>query len=133
MTGPIRTLILGGAAIGLMTSQVAVAAPSRVDPLVSLSALGTAQSRAAVCAAGAAAVASAATAQPGQTGGCVLPVGAAQAAPPVGQGPMLAPRPARSISSLALIGGLVAILAGAAFLLLDDDDGDGDLQPISPA
>lgn len=61
MSKPFRSMALAVGAAALLSGQVAYAAPttSRValDPLFALSVLGTAQSRAAACAAGSAAVA----------------------------------------------------------------------------
>ena len=138
MPTPVRTLLVAAGAAALLSAQIATAAPvPRIDPLVSLSALGTAQSRSAVCAAGASAAiaAGAAAAQAAPAPGCVLPVTGTPVASPVSQAPppfVEAAAPA-GIGTLPLILGLAAIVAAAALLLSDDDDGEGDLIPISPA
>ena len=134
----IRTGVLAAGAAALISAQAAYAAPAQitptVDPLISLSVLGTAQSRSAVCAAGTAATAGAAAqaAPPG----CVLPVTAPPPAP-VAQtvAPPVAPLaagPGKEIGMLPILGGLAVLAAIAAFFLLDDDD-DDELEPISPA
>lgn len=136
MLGSYKNIIAAAGAFALLSSQAAYAAPARIDPLVALSALGTAQSRTAVCAAGAtAAAAGAATAAAqGAAPGCVLPV---QAAPPVAQTP---PPPyvetaaaPKAMGMWPALLGLVALAAVAALLLSGDNDDEGDLTPISPA
>jgi hypothetical protein len=139
MSTSIRCVLLVGAA-ALFSAQAATAAPralSSVDPLVALSVFGTAQSRTAVCAAGAAAAAagaatmaaSAAAAQ-GPGPGCVLPVTAPAAPPPlVGQA---VPPPLRApfgIGAWAIIPGLIGLLAILALHAVDDDDDR--IEPIS--
>lgn len=138
MLGSYKNMIAAAGALALLSTQAAYAAPApRLDPLVALSALGTAQSRTAVCAAGAsAAAAGAATAAAqGAAPGCVLPVtGApppvAQTAPPPYVETAAAPK---AMGMWPALLGLVAIAAAAALLLSGDDDNDGDLTPISPA
>ena len=134
-----RTSVLAAGAAALIAAQPLYAAPAQiapsVDPLVSLSVLGTAQSRAAVCAAGTAATAGAAATQAAPPG-CVLPVTALPPAP-VAQtvAPPVAPLaagPGKEIGMLPILGGLAVLAAIAAFFLLDDDD-DDELEPISPA
>jgi hypothetical protein len=130
------------AASMLGTSAASAAAPvaRNVDPLVALSVFGTAQSRAAVCAAGANAAAAAGTAVAAQApaAGCVLPV---LDAPPVAAAPpppppaevALAPAAASGgVSVLPLLLGLAAIVAIAAVVIKhNDSSGEIDL-PISP-
>lgn len=138
-----RTRVLGAGAAALLFSQTAYAAPAfhapAIDPLVSLSALGTAASRAAVCAGSTAAVAGAATAMAqGPAPGCVLPVTApppVAAAPPVAEALPPPPPPAggMGIGTLPLLLGLAAIIGVAALVLSGDDDNDGDVTPVSPA
>lgn len=142
MSWAIRKFTLVAGAAALLSSQAAIAAPTArapaVDPLVALSVFGTAQSRAAVCAAGAsAAAAGAAVASAAQAPapGCLLPLQATPTPPPATTEvvpPPLPPEPGKSIGTLPLLLGLVAIAALAAWLLLDDDDDDGELIPISP-
>lgn len=97
------------------------AAPA-VDPLVSLSVLGTPQSRAAIC-------------SPSQIGNrCVFP-GAASlttAAATAAATQTESPTPPKSIA-WPLIIGLIAIIAVAALILSSNGDGEGDLTPVSPA
>ena len=141
MNWRIRTGVLAAGAAALLSAQTAYATPASaftMDPLVSLSALGTVQSRTAVCAAGstAAAMAGTAAAQAAPPG-CVLPVTAPAVAPvaetvPPPLAPAMAPAPGKEIGMLPILGGLALLAAIAAFILLDDDDGDGDLEPISP-
>ena len=127
-----RTCVLAASAAALVSAQAAYAAPmaaaSTIDPLVSLSAFGTAQSQAAVCAAGAAAAA-AATAQGAP--GCVLPVSGATAPPVMSQGaPLPPPGPGfAGVGAWAVIPGLLGVLALLAFLNAGDDDFD---VPVSP-
>jgi hypothetical protein len=136
----LRSCALAAGAAALISSQAAYAAPSLtkpiVDPLVSLSVLGTAQSRTAVCAAGASAAAAGAAVAAAQAAppGCVLPVTAPPPTPVTQVAPApLPPAPGPGIGTLPLLLGLAALLGVAAWLILRDDDGDGDLTPISPA
>lgn len=133
MSRGFRAFVLAAGAATLLSGQaVAASSAPRLDPLVSLSVLGTAQSRAAVCAgslAGAAAVAAQAPAP-----GCVLPVTTPPPAPPppVTEGVLPPPPPpGGGIGIWPLLLGLAAIV-GVAALILSGDDGDGDLEPISP-
>ena len=140
MTWAIRTCALALGAAALLSAQTVYAAPGTtqpaVDPLVSLSVLGTPQARSAVCAAGAsAATASAAAAAQVVTPapGCLLPV-TTPAPAPVGQ-PVLQPGPVPGPGFNPLLGILGALLLAGLFyaVLSGDDDADGDLAPISPA
>lgn len=141
MTWAIRSLALAAGAAALLSTQAAAAvpAPPRVtfDPLVSLSVLGTAQSRAAVCAAGSAAVAAGAAAAQAVVPGCVLPVVTPTAPPPPVSTTNLPPPPPVSggglgINPLFLLAGLVAAGVLAWVLLDKDDDDDLEPEPISP-
>ncbi len=106
------------AATALLSTQAAYAAPANtapgLDPLVSLSVLGTAQSRAAVCGAGAQ---------------CALPAAAVAASAAAAQ-PYDGPRRGPGVWPLLLGLGVVVILI--AVILSGNGDGDGDLTPISP-
>lgn len=126
MTWAIRSCALAAGAAALLSAQAVYAAPaqmpvSSVDPLVSLSILGTQQSRAAVCAASTAcnvpasmASASAATAAASAT--------AAQAeGTPKRFSPLLL-----GLGVAAFIALLVAITSGG-------HNGNGNLNPVSPA
>ncbi len=140
MSTSIRCVLLVGAA-ALFSAQAATAAPRAlpsVDPLVALSVFGTAQSRSAVCAAGAAAAAAGAATMAASTAaaqgarpGCVLPITAPVAPPPVVGQTILPPVASGGfgIGPLPLLLGLAAIAALAVLLLDDDDD---DLLPLSP-
>lgn len=141
MTWAIRSMALAAGAAALLSAQAVHAVPlnSRlaVDPLVSLSVLGTAQSRSAVCAAGAAAVAAGAAAAQGlvPATNCVLPITGPRPAPPVTTSTLPPPPPPGGMGFnplLGILGALLLIGLGAAFLL-GDDDADGNLEPISPA
>ena len=128
----IRALILAAGAAALLSGQaMAAASAPRLDPLVSLSVLGTTQSRVAVCAGSIAAAA--ATAAQAPPAGCVLPITAPPPPPPVVTEPVSPPPPPGDggIGTWPLLLGLAALVGLAALLLLDDD-GDGDLEPISP-
>lgn len=140
MTRAIRRFALAAGAAALLSTQAAYAAPTAVrtvDPLVSLSVLGTAQSRAAVCAAGAGAAAAGAAvaAVQGAPAGCLLPL--TDTPPPVvpqaAAPPPPLPAPGKRIGVLPILLGVLAIAALAFLILDDDDDSDGDLIPISPA
>ena len=126
--GSIRSLAAAVVAISLTASSMASAAPAAISPLVALSAFGTAQSRASVCAAGAAAVAAAGTAVAAQgQPGCVLPVMDAAPPPLVSEAPPMAPMaPAAPYVVAAAAPNLLPLLAGlalfaGAFFLLDDE------------
>lgn len=130
-----RTLLAAGAA-ALLSTQAAIAAPvsmaSAVDPMVALSALGSAQSRTALCAGTAAATAAtaAATVQ-APPAGCVLPI-TTPAPPPVVTSSVAPPPPGKALGVWPILLGLAAVVALAALLLSGDGDNDGDLVPISP-
>ena len=126
-------------AIAMLGSSAASAAPAprMVDPLVVVSVFGTADSRAAICAAGSSAAAAAGTAvAAGQApgAGCVLPVVDAPP-PPVAEAPSavapIAPA-ATGVGALPILVGLAAVVGMAAIVLAHhDEDGEIDL-PISP-
>lgn len=135
MPKSLKSLILAAGALALVSGQAASATAPRIDPLVSLSVLGTAQSRAAVCAAGAsAAAAGAATLAQAPATNCVLPITGPAPVAAVAPPPVVAPAAApKAIGTLPLLLGLAAIVAAAALILSQDDDNDGDLSPVSPA
>ena len=133
----IRTGFLAAGAAALLSSQAVYAAPtvtaSAIDPLVSLSALAGAASRAAVCAGSTAATAAtSAAAQAAPAPGCVLPVNAAPPPPVSAPPPVMPVASGPGIGTLPLLG-LAAIAGIAALLLLNDDDDNGDATPVSPA
>ena len=133
------------AAIALCTSSTgAIAAstqhnaqPSRISPLVALSALQSSASSAALCGASAAAVAGAAAASQGAAPGCVLPTVDAVPPPavvetvPPPMEPMAAPVAEGGFGLSPLLLLLGAIAAGYLIwqLMDDDEDGDFDLSP----
>lgn len=133
----IRNVLLAAGAAALLSGQAAYAATSPVDPLVSMSALASDASRAAVCAGSTAATAAATAAAQAAAPGCVLPV---NAAPPAAVGEAPPPPPMveaaaapKAIGTLPLLLGLAAVVALAALLLSDNGNGHGDTTPISPA
>ena len=133
----LRSTFFAAGSAALLVAQTAHAAPVRsIDPLVTLSAMGTAQSNSAVCAAGAnAAAAGAAVAQAPATG-CVLPVTGSpppvvgETVAPVAVAP--APVAAAGIGVWPILLGLVA-LAAIGLAISKGGGGDGDLAPVSPA
>ena len=139
--GSLRRYTTAFIAASLLASSAATAAPRTVDPLVALSVLGTSESRAAVCAAGAAqaaAAAGAAVAAQAGSPGCVLPVVDAAPLAPVAEAPPPLPLAAApvvtggGIGALPLLIGLAAIVAIAA-VVLKHSDSDGEINlPISP-
>jgi hypothetical protein len=135
MSWAIRKYVLAAGAATMLSTQAVAAAPATshasVDPLVMLSALGTAQSRAAVCAAGAAAATAGAAYVATQAApqGCLLPLTAPQTVAPVGETVTpVATGSGKRIGILPIALGLLG-LAIVAFVILDDDDSDA----ISPA
>jgi hypothetical protein len=147
--GSIRSLAAAAAALSLVTSSVASAAPVfanatpiAASPLVTLSIVGSAASRAALCAASTAALAgAAATAAVQPAPGCVLP--AVDAPPPVVVSDVPPPAMPYAAAPVAvgapniwpLLAGLAAF--SAVFFLLDDvilgdDDDDGFTIPPRP-
>lgn len=129
MTWVIRSSALAVAAAAMLSSQAVYAAPvatqaTSVDPLVSLSVLGTTQSRGAVCATAAAACA----ASSGVIAASLATSGAAaQDAPP----PAAMAGEPKSMT-LPLILGLLAIIGISVAVLSGGGNGHGDLTPISP-
>lgn len=121
-----KTVVAAGVA-ALLSSQAVFASPAKtapgVDPLVALSLLGTSQSRAAVCASGAA---------------CGLPVAAgapAASSPAVATAASAAAvqgeprRENRGIPMLLLLGGGMILIAVLVAALAGNQDSD---VPISP-
>ena len=136
----VTAMLIAASVLGSSAASAAAAVPAlrSIDPLVALSVFGTAQSRAALCGASAAAVAGAAAAQAAPGAGCVLPV--VDAPPPVAAVEP-APPPAAvapvavagsSVGALPLLLGLAAIV-GLAALVLKHNDSSGEIdRPISP-
>jgi hypothetical protein len=130
MTWAIRSCALAAGAAALLSTQAVYAAPvsshsTGVDPLVSLSVLGTSQSRGAVCSGatfGAKAAASTA---------CGIPVTAAAAAAAAATAQDYSDDP-KPIGVLPLIIGLVVIGGLIALILSSGGDSEGNLTPVSP-
>jgi hypothetical protein len=103
--------------------------PASINPFVALSAYGTIQSQAAVCAAAGTAAATAANGQP--AAGCVLPVVDPVAVVPVDAAPVaLAPVGGGfGLGVGAILAGLIAVAGLAAVLL--SSNGKGRL-PVTP-
>jgi len=118
------------AALGLFWSQAGTAATPQlaapVDPLVALSALGTAGSSSAVCG----------TAAQTSVNGCVLAMNDA-VQPADAQDPQAYPGAAgaspRALNILPLLVFLGVVVAIGAVLVSGSDHGDGNLSPVSPA
>ena len=139
ISGSVRSVASIVVAISLATSSMASAAPALSgppNPLVTLSVFGSAQSRAALCAAGSAALAGAASATAVQAQpGCVLPIADAAPPPIVEQVPpppppmaLAAAGPPNMLPLLAALG-----LAIGAYWLLDEAIlGDDDQDEGSP-
>lgn len=130
MTWAIRSYALAVGAAALLSTQAVYAAPlstssTGVDPLVSLSVLGTTQSRGAVCSGATfgadAAVASAAC-------GIPVSVAAASAAAVAAQGDQ-APK---GIGPLVLVIGVIVFAGLIALIVSGGGDAEGDLTPVSP-
>ena len=121
--------------VGSTAASAATTAPvPSISPMVALSAFAAAGSGNILCATavqGAATVSAAAQAAPGS--GCVLPIVdqpvpvAQQVAPEA-----YVPAPQGRIGLLPLLGGLAAIVGLAALLMINDNDGEIRLPPISP-
>jgi len=120
-------VIATAAAVSLLWSQSAAAAPqlaAPVDPLVALSALGTAGSSSAVCG----------TAAQTRVNGCILAMNDA-AQPADNQAPLppeAAASPTPAINILPLLIALGAVVAVGAVLISGSDHGSGNLSPVSP-
>ena len=119
-------VVAAAAAVGLFWSQAASAASqfaAPVDPLVALSALGTAGSSSAVCG----------TSQT-SVDGCVLAMNDA-AQPADTQAPPLeaAGSPTPAVNILPLLIALGVVVAVGAVLISGSDHGHGNLSPVSPA
>lgn len=119
MTRGIRSCALAAGAAALLSAQAVYAAPTpapttSVDPLVTLSVLGTDQSRAAVCASGA----------------CSLPattLAASTAATAQG-----GPPPGKTVNPWIMILGLAVLIGIIIAITSGGGDGSGDLTPVSP-
>lgn len=127
MTWAIRSCALAAGAAALLSTQAVYAAPATqrvaaVDPLVSLSVLGTTQSRAAVCSAQTAGVSCAVPAS------MTLAAAAAAAAQPVDN-----PPPPKRVNTLLLLLGFLVFVGLIVAITTGGGDASGDLTPVSPA
>ena len=121
-------VIAAAAAVSLLWSQAAAAATPQlaapVDPLVALSALGTAGSNSAVCG----------TAAQTSVNGCVLAMNdVAQPADTQAPPPEAAGSSTPAVNILPLLIALGAVVAVGAVLISGSSHGHGDLSPVSPA
>jgi hypothetical protein len=122
-------VVAAAAAASLFWSQAALAATPQtspgIDPLVALSALGTAGSSSAVCR----------TAAQSDANGCVLAMN--DAAQPAGtQAPppeAIAAGSYRAAAVVPLLIALGAVIAVGAILIGGSSHGNGNLSPVSPA
>jgi hypothetical protein len=118
-------VVAAAAAVGLFWSQAASAAPqfaAPVDPLVALSALGTAGSSSAVCGTSQASV-----------DGCVLAMNDAAQPADTQAPPPEAGSPTPAVNILPLLIALGVVVAVGAVLISGSDHGHGNLSPVSPA
>jgi hypothetical protein len=140
MTSIRRIVLLAGAA-AFLSSQAAHAAPApSIDPLVSLAVLAGGQAHSAVCAGSTAATAAATAAAQAPAPGCVLPVTApppaapvAEAVPPPPPPPIVEAGAPKTIGTLPILLGLAAIIGVIALIVSGNDNGNGEVTPISPA
>ena len=137
MTSIRRIVLLTGAA-AFLSSQAVYAAPvPSIDPLVSLALLGGAQSQAAVCGGSTAAATAATAAAQAPAPGCVLPVTGPPPAPvaeavPPPPPPVVEAGAPKSIGTLPILLGLAAIIGVIALIVSGNDNGNGEVTPISP-
>ena len=137
MTSIRRSVLVAGAA-AFFSSQAVYAAPtpSPIDPLVSLAVLGGEPSHSALCAGSTVVTAGAAAAAQAPAPGCVLPV---TAPPPAAVGEAAAPPPPvvaagapKTIGTLPLLLGLAALIGVLALIISNNNNGNGDVIPITP-
>ncbi len=135
----IRRSVLAAGAAAFLSSQAAYAAPiaSPLDPLVSLAVLGGSQSHAAVCAGSTAATAAGTAGAQAAAPGCVLPLTAAPpppavAPPPPPPPPVVEAAAPKSIGVWPILLGLAALAAIAALIISHNDNGNGNVVPVSP-
>jgi hypothetical protein len=140
MTSIRRIVLLAGAA-AFLSSQAVYAAPTpSIDPLVSLAVLAGGQAHSAVCAGSTAATAAATAAAQAPAPGCVLPVTApppaapvAEAVPPPPPPPIVEAGAPKTIGTLPILLGLAAIIGVIALIVSGNDNGNGEVTPLSPA
>jgi peptidoglycan/LPS O-acetylase OafA/YrhL len=131
MTWAIRSYVLAAGAAALLSAQAVYAAPtptasSGVDPLVSLSVLGTQQSRAALCSATASATACGVPASMASASAATAAAAAAATAAQDQSAP-------KSLGIWPMLLGLAALIAVIVAITSGGNNGSGDLSPISPA
>lgn len=128
MLSTMRNYVLAAGAAALLSGQTVHAAPVQpapaIDPLVALSLLGTAQSRAAVCGTSATCGLPMAT---GASTAAASPAVTASAAVAAQQGP--SGERQSGLLMVFLIGGVMVLIAVLAATLADN----GEDEPISPA
>jgi peptidoglycan/LPS O-acetylase OafA/YrhL len=126
MTWAIRSYALAAGAAALLSAQAVYAAPtptasSGIDPLVSLSVLGSQQSRAALCSASGSATA------------CSVPASMASAAAAAAAATAAQDQPApKSFGIWPILLGLAALAAVIVAITSGGNNGSGDLSPIGP-
>jgi len=141
MTWAIRSCALAAGAAALLSTQAVYAAPfasasTSVDPLVSLSVLGTPQSRAAVCGNATTPGAMSSAVFRDSSGGCTVSL--AMASAPMGIAAAGAAATAQDDSSSGHIGvlpillGLGLLAAAIVAITSGGGSGKGDLSPVSP-
>ncbi len=131
MTWAFRSCALAAGAAALLSAQAVYAAPtpttsSGVDPLVSLSVLGTQQSRAAVCSATASTTACSVPAS--MASASAATAAAAAAATAAQDSP-----PPKAFGFWPALLGLAALIAVVIAITSGGNNGHGDLTPVSPA
>lgn len=124
MTRGIRSCALAAAAAALLSAQAVYASPapvpsSGVDPLVTLSVLGTTQSRAAVC-------------QSAGPGACAVPSVAVAASAASAAAAQDVPPPGKTVSPWLMILGIAILIGIVIAITSGGGDGSGDLTPVSP-
>lgn len=131
MTWGIRSSALAAGAAAFLSAQAAYAAPtptsvSGLDPLVSLSVLGTQQSRAAVCSAAtpSAACNISASMVPASATAASMAASAAAAQD--------APPPPKAFGIWPALLGLAVLIAIVVAITQGGSNGSGDLTPVSP-
>lgn len=122
--------MLATPAAGAAPAPASASAPAQVDPMVALSVMGTAESRAALCAPGSGVAICPGVSMAAASAGSVVAAGAGAAQDP----PIYDETRATRGSMMPLWIALAVVLAGWAWIILDDDDEDDDVDlPESPA
>lgn len=126
MTWAFRRLALTVGAAALLSAQAAYAAPApsastSIDPLVSLSMLGSDQSRAAVCG----------TSFAGGATACAVP--AAIPASSAAAAAAMGPDRGKGFGTIGIIIGLALVIGLLVAITSGGDSSEGNLPPLSPA